>query len=33
MLDYIKQEQDDLIDDEYFYEEWINNNKLNDKTK
>jgi hypothetical protein len=23
MLDYIKQEQDDLIDDAYFYEEWL----------
>lgn len=23
MLDCIKQEQDDLIDDAYFYEEWL----------
>lgn len=23
MLDYIKQEEDDLIDDAYFYEEWL----------
>lgn len=23
MLDYIKQEQDDLMDDAYFYEEWL----------
>jgi hypothetical protein len=23
MLDYIKREQDDLIDDAYFYEEWL----------
>lgn len=23
MVDYIKQEQDDLIDDAYFYEEWL----------
>lgn len=23
MLDYIKQEQDDLIDDAYFYDEWL----------
>lgn len=23
MVDYIKQEQDDLMDDAYFYEEWL----------
>lgn len=23
MVDYIKQEQDDLIDDAYFYDEWL----------
>lgn len=23
MLDYIKQEQDDRIDDAFFYEEWL----------
>ena len=23
MLDYIKQEQDDLIDDSYCYDEWL----------